>query len=220
MLTGTNFKVWKEAVEIALGCMDLDLALRVEEPIPIMDNLQEVKIKKWKCSNRMCLMIMKRLILKAFRGFIFESQRIRKGRTSRMLRKGLLNERKLGAERAKDVLELIHTDICGPFPTTSWNGQQYFIAFIDDYSRYGYLYMIHEKSQSLDVFKSFKAEVELQLGKKIKAVKSDRGGEYYGKYDGSGEQRPGPFALFLRECGIVLQYTMPDKPSMNGVAEQ
>ncbi|RDY08212.1 hypothetical protein CR513_07580, partial [Mucuna pruriens] len=61
---------------------------------------------------------------------------IRKGRTLRVLRKGLLNERKLGAERAKDVLELIHTDICGPFPTASWNGQQYFITFIDDYSRY------------------------------------------------------------------------------------
>jgi len=38
------------------------------------------------------------------------------------------NIRKLGTERAKDVLELVHTDICGPFPTTSWNGQQYFIC--------------------------------------------------------------------------------------------
>ena len=42
------------------------------------------------------------------------------------------NIRKLGAERAKDVLELVHTDICDPFPTTSWNEQQYFITFIDD----------------------------------------------------------------------------------------
>ncbi|KAI0493328.1 hypothetical protein KFK09_027605 [Dendrobium nobile] len=50
----------------------------------------------------------------------------------------------------------------------------------------GTLYLIHEKSESLDVFKIFKAEVENQLGKKIKAVKSDRGGEYYGRYDGSG----------------------------------
>ncbi|XP_025983818.1 uncharacterized protein [Glycine max] len=98
--------------------------------------------------------------------------------------------------------------------------QQYFISFIDDYSRYGYLYLIHEKSQSLDVFKSFKAEVELQLGKKIKAIKSDRGGEYYDRYDGSGEQSLGSFALFLKECGIVPQYTMSGKPSMNGVAER
>jgi len=87
------------------------------------------------------------------------------------------NITKLGAKRAKDILELVHTDICGPFPTPSWNGQKYFISFIDDYSRYGYLYLIHKKSQSLEVFKSFKAEVELQLGKKIKVVKSDRGGK-------------------------------------------
>ncbi|RVW52379.1 Retrovirus-related Pol polyprotein from transposon TNT 1-94 [Vitis vinifera] len=128
--------------------------------------------------------------------------------------------KKLGANRATDVLELIHTDSCGPYPTTSWNGQQYFITFIDDYSRYGYLFLIHEKSQSLDVFKTFKAEVELQLNKRIKSVRSDHGGEYYGRYDGSGEQCPRPFAKYLEECGIVPQYTMPGSPSMNGVAER
>ncbi|RDY08211.1 hypothetical protein CR513_07577, partial [Mucuna pruriens] len=72
-------------------------------------------------------------------------------------------------------------------------------TLLRDYSRYGYLYLIHEKFQSLNVFKSFKTEVELQLGKKIKAVKSNRGGEYYG-----------------RECEIVPQYTMLGKPNMNG----
>ncbi|RVW15892.1 Retrovirus-related Pol polyprotein from transposon TNT 1-94 [Vitis vinifera] len=64
------------------------------------------------------------------------------------------------------------------------------------------------------------AEVELQLNKRIKSVRSDRGGEYYGRYDGSGEQRLGPFAKYLEECGIVPQYTMPGSPSMNGVAER
>ncbi|RDX96076.1 hypothetical protein CR513_21307, partial [Mucuna pruriens] len=102
----------------------------------------------------------------------------------------------------------------------SWNEQQYFITLIDDDYRYGYLYLIHEKSQTLYVFKSFKAEIELQLGKKSKPVKSDRGDEYYGRYDESREQLTRPFALFLRECGIVPQYTMPSKPSMNGVAER
>ena len=63
------------------------------------------------------------------------------------------NIKKIGAKRSSNVLELIHTDICGPFPTASWNGQQYFITFIDNYSRYGYLYLIHKKSQLLDVFK-------------------------------------------------------------------
>ena len=68
--------------------------------------------------------------------------------------------RKNDANRCGDVLELIHTDICSPFLTPSWNEQQYFITFIDNYSHYGYFYLIHEKSQSLDVFKNFKAEVE------------------------------------------------------------
>ena len=70
------------------------------------------------------------------------------------------------------------------------------------------------------MFKSFNVEVENQLNKNIKNVRSDRGGEYYGKYDGSGEQRPRPFAKFLEECGIVPQYTMPGSPSMNGVAKR
>src|SRR3954466_9188681 len=130
------------------------------------------------------------------------------------------NKRKTGAYRSSELLELIHTDICGPFPKTSWNGQQYFISFIDDYSRYRYLYLIHEKSQSLDIFKHFKAEVENQLSKKIKAVRSDRGGEYYGRYDGSGEQCPGLFAQYLIERGIVPQYTMRGTPSQNGVSER
>ena len=130
------------------------------------------------------------------------------------------NTRGFGANRATNVLQLIHTDICGPLLTVSWNGQQYFMTFIDDFSRYGYLYLIHEKSQSLEVFKSFKVEVENQLNKRIKNVRSESGGEYYRKYDGLGEQRSGLFAKFLEKCGIVPQYTMPGSPSMNDVAER
>ena len=70
------------------------------------------------------------------------------------------NMRRFGANRSTYILELIHIDICGPFPTAAWNGQQYFITIIDDFSRYGCLYLIHEKSQSLDVFNSYKAKVE------------------------------------------------------------
>ena len=76
------------------------------------------------------------------------------------------------------------------------------------------------RNQSLDMFKIFRAEVKTQLSKKIKCVRSDRGGEYYDRYDGSGEQHPGPFANFLEECGIIPQYTMSDSPSMNGMAER
>ena len=55
---------------------------------------------------------------------------------------------------------------------------------------------------------------------KESSVRSDCGGEYYGRYDSLGEQRPGPFARYLEECGIVPQYTMSGSPSMNGVVER
>jgi hypothetical protein len=54
--------------------------------------------------------------------------------------------RKYTANRMTDVLELIHTDIYGPFPTATRNDYVYFIIFIDDYSRYGYIYLIKENS--------------------------------------------------------------------------
>ena len=103
---------------------------------------------------------------------------------------------------------------------TVWNGQQYFMMFIDDFSRYDYIYILHEKLQSLNMFKIFKAKVENQLGKRIKKIRSDRGGEYYDRYDGSGEQHARPFVKFLEECSIVEQYIMLGLSIMNGVAER
>uniref|UniRef100_A0A2N9E1N9 Retrovirus-related Pol polyprotein from transposon TNT 1-94 n=1 Tax=Fagus sylvatica TaxID=28930 RepID=A0A2N9E1N9_FAGSY len=127
------------------------------------------------------------------------------------------NKSKKGANRSSDILEIIHTDICSPDMDS--HGQKYFISFIDDYSRYMYLYMLYNKNEALDAFKIFKAEVEKQCGKQIKIVRSDRGGEYYGRYTEDG-QAPGPFAKFLQEHGIVAQYTMPGSPDQNGVAER
>ncbi|KAL4302401.1 hypothetical protein GQ457_10G005890 [Hibiscus cannabinus] len=98
-------------------------------------------------------------------------------------------------------------------------GQKYFITFIDDYSRYMYLYMLHHKSEALEAFKVFNAEVEKQCSKQIKIVRTDRGGEYYGRYTEDG-QIHGPFVKFLQDNGIVGQYTMPGSPDQNGVAER
>jgi len=131
----------------------------------------------------------------------------------------LVKNIKKGAKRSMGVLELIHTDICGPFPVTSVDGFDSFITFTDDYSRFGYIYPIKERSEALDKFKIFKAEVENQLDRKIKVVRSDRGGEYYGRHTPYG-QVPGPFARFLQENGIVAQYSMPGDPQQNGVAER
>ncbi|XP_024995921.1 uncharacterized protein LOC112529078 [Cynara cardunculus var. scolymus] len=65
--------MWKESVEIVLGCMDLDQALRIERPISTAENPNTDKIERWDRSNRMCLMIMKRSIPSRFRGSITES---------------------------------------------------------------------------------------------------------------------------------------------------
>jgi len=61
------------------------------------------------------------------------------------------------------------------------HGKKYFISFIDDYSRYMYLYLLNNKYETLDAFKIFKEEVEKQCGKQIKIVRLDTGGEFYGK---------------------------------------
>lgn len=131
----------------------------------------------------------------------------------------LTNTRKKGSTRSSNLLELIHTDISGPFRCPTICGNRYFITFIDDYSRYCHVYLIKEKSQSLEKFKIFRTEAEKQLGKQIKVVRSDRGGEYYGKFDESGQNK-GPFALYLQEHGIAAQYTTPGTPEQNGVAER
>ncbi|RVW74842.1 Retrovirus-related Pol polyprotein from transposon TNT 1-94 [Vitis vinifera] len=89
----------------------------------------------------------------------------------------------------------------------------------DDYSQYMYIYLLHNKNEALGAFKVFKAEVEKQCGKQIKIVRTDRGGEYYGRYTEDG-QAPGPFVKFLQEHGIVAQYTMPGSLDQNGVAER
>jgi len=126
---------------------------------------------------------------------------------------------KKGATRSTQLLEIIHTDICGPFDVPSFGGEKYFITFIDDFSRYGFIYLLKEKSQAADALKVYVNEVERQLDRKVKIIRSDRGGEYYGKYNESG-QCPGPFAKFLEEHGICAQYTMPGTPQQNGVAER
>jgi transposase InsO family protein len=111
-------------------------------------------------------------------------------------------------ERATDLLELIHSDVCGPMSTTARGGFGYFITFTDDYSRFGYVYLMRHKSETFERFKEFENEVEKQRGKKIKALRSDRGGEYL-SHD---------FSVHLKSCGIVPQLTPPGTPQRNGVS--
>ena len=82
-------------------------------------------------------------------------------------------------ERADDLLGIIHTDVCGPMNVPTRNGLRYFVTFTDDLSRYGYIYLMKHKTETFEKFKEFQNEVENQLGKKIKHLRSDRGGEYF-----------------------------------------
>jgi hypothetical protein len=78
------------------------------------------------------------------------------------------------SERANDLLGLTHTDVWGPMSLIARGGFQYFITFTDDFSRYGYIYLMRHKYESFERFKEFHNEVQNQLGKTIKFPRSDR----------------------------------------------
>ena len=114
--------------------------------------------------------------------------------------------------RAAGVLDLIHSDICSPMSSVSLTGFEYYISFIDDYSRKTWIYFLRSKKSELvlRVFQGFKALVEKQTGRKIRMLRSDNGGEYTSK----------EFDAFCRQEGIQRQLTVPYTPEQNGVAER
>ena len=110
---------------------------------------------------------------------------------------GKMTKRPFNAKsrKAEELLELVHSDVCGPISIQARGGYEYFITFTDDYSRFSYVYLMKRKSETFEKFKEFKVEVENQLGKRIKAIRFDRGGEYL----------LGNFKDYLTENGIVFQ---------------
>ncbi|KAL0333939.1 UNVERIFIED_CONTAM: Retrovirus-related Pol polyprotein from transposon TNT 1-94 [Sesamum angustifolium] len=112
-------------------------------------------------------------------------------------------------ERKTSPLELIHSDICDLKFVQTRGGKKYFITFIDDCTRYCYVYLLRSKDEALEAFKLYKNEVENQLSKTIKAIRNDRGGEY-----------GAPFEEFCSEFGIIHQTTAPYSPQSNGIAER
>ena len=77
----------------------------------------------------------------------------------------------------------MHLDVCGPLKVKSFGGALYFVTFIDDYSGKLWVYALKSKDQVLEKFKEFHASVERQSGKKLKCIRTDNGGEYYGHFD-------------------------------------
>ncbi|GJU53341.1 Toll/interleukin-1 receptor domain-containing protein [Tanacetum coccineum] len=113
-------------------------------------------------------------------------------------------------ERAKDLLGLIHTDVCGLFKIMSRQRANYFVTFTDDFSRYGYVYLLKHKHEVFETFKVFQKEVENQLGKTIKSLRSDREGKYMSQ----------EFLDHLKDHGIITHRTPPYTPQQNGVSKR
>ncbi|GKC26587.1 zinc finger, CCHC-type containing protein [Tanacetum coccineum] len=109
--------------------------------------------------------------------------------------------------RKSVILELIHSDLYDFHATPSLSNKKYVITFIDDASRFCYVYLLHAKDEALDKFRIYNTEVELQQNDLIKTLRTDRGGEYYDP-------------VFFQSVGIIHETTTPYTPQQNGVAER
>lgn len=111
--------------------------------------------------------------------------------------------------RAEQPLQLVHSDVCGPFCHASLGGAKDFVSFIDDFSCRTWVYFITRKSEVLDKFKIFQKEVESKH-RRIEALRSDNGGEYSSQ----------AFTDFCQSHGIRRELTVPHILQQNGVAER
>ena len=109
--------------------------------------------------------------------------------------------------RTSEILELIHSDLCDFHATPSIGNKKYIATFIDDATRFCYVYLLHSKDEVIDKFKVYKEEVELHQSTLIKDLRTDRGGEYYDPE-------------YFQSTGIIHQTTAPYTPQQNGVAER
>src|SRR5579859_3429582 len=115
------------------------------------------------------------------------------------------------ATRAKEPLELIHSDLCGPIDPTTHGGTNYYLLFTDDFTRMTRIYPLKKKSSAnvLEKFKEYKPEVEKQTVKLIKCLRTD-GGREYEKWMG----------IHLKGSGIIHEMTAPYSPDQNSVTER
>ncbi|CDF40831.1 unnamed protein product, partial [Chondrus crispus] len=114
------------------------------------------------------------------------------------------------SRRAYFCLDLVHSDVCGPLEVQSIGGAKYFITFIDDHSNWSVVYPIHHKSEAFERYKMFAQLAQTHTGRKIKVLRTDRGGEYLST----------EFKSFLIANGTQHQMTTAYTPEQNGVAER
>lgn len=112
--------------------------------------------------------------------------------------------------RSSRVLELIHTDVCGPITPPTYDNKRYLITFLDDFTHFMVVCLVEKKSEMLYHFVTFKKMVFSQFEKRISKLRCDNGGEYISN----------DFKEMCRDSGIRLQYTIRFTPELNGVAER
>jgi len=114
------------------------------------------------------------------------------------------------AYRAENCLELVHGDLCGHITPPTPGGKSFFLLVVDDCSRYMWLELLASKSEALQYFRKIKMAAEVESGHRLKAFRSDRGGEF----------NSGAFIDFCDEHGIKHNTTAPYSPQQNGVVER
>ncbi|KAG8474247.1 hypothetical protein CXB51_033974 [Gossypium anomalum] len=112
--------------------------------------------------------------------------------------------------RISTKLELVHSDVCGPMKTESLNGSKYFILFIDDYTRFSWIYFLKHKSEVAQVFVKFKAATEIETGLKLKTIRTDNGTEY----------TSAQFQALCNKAGVKHQLTNVYTSQQNRVSER
>lgn len=117
---------------------------------------------------------------------------------------------KKSLSRATGLLNLIHSDLCGPMENESFGGARYMLTFLDDHSRKAFVYFLKEKSEVPETFVKFKKFVENQTERKIKVLRTDNGGEYVNNR----------LKNILEDAGIKHQLTVAYNPQQNGRAER
>jgi transposase InsO family protein len=108
------------------------------------------------------------------------------------------------------IWERVHTDMCGPFSVASTIKHKYYVIFFNDFSRKCWIFFMQKKDQTFSKFCEFKALVEKESGKQVKAPRRDNGGEYISN----------EFKYFCRKEGIRRELIVPRNPQQNGVAER
>ncbi|CAO2199473.1 unnamed protein product [Urochloa humidicola] len=112
--------------------------------------------------------------------------------------------------RAADPLELVHGDLCGPITPATHGGRRYFLLLVDDCSRFMWLQLLSNKSDAADAIKAFKTRAEAESGKRLRVLRTDRGGEFTAE----------EFAEYCAEEGVRRHLTAPYTPQQNGVVER